>query len=114
MRAGRRHENRCRRIGRRTATFCRFGTVASVAALFCSSGKGCADNSLWPVRIGGRCRSFISCPPPLPCPTRLLRPNCLPPADKKDRKSVVSGKSVSVRVDLGGRRLLKKKITIHI
>src|SRR3546814_18051554 len=28
----------------------------------------------------------------------------------QDRKSVVSGKSVSVRVDLGGRRLLKKKI----
>src|SRR3546814_20571160 len=26
------------------------------------------------------------------------------------RKSVVSGKSVSVRVDLGGRRILKKKI----
>src|SRR3546814_19186171 len=26
-----------------------------------------------------------------------------------DRKSVVSGKSVSVRVDLGGRRLFKKK-----
>src|SRR3546814_19356839 len=26
-----------------------------------------------------------------------------------DRKSVVSGKSVSVRVDLGGRRFLKKK-----
>src|SRR3546814_15583132 len=25
-----------------------------------------------------------------------------------DRKSVVSGKSVSVRVDLGGRRILKK------
>src|SRR3546814_19870681 len=29
--------------------------------------------------------------------------------DHKDRKSVVSGKSVSVRVDLGGRRFLKKK-----
>src|SRR3546814_21114900 len=28
-----------------------------------------------------------------------------------DRKSVVSGKSVSVRVDLGGRRLIKKKKT---
>src|SRR3546814_13160599 len=28
---------------------------------------------------------------------------------RKDRKSVVSGKSVSVRVDLGGRRILKKK-----
>src|SRR3546814_20776763 len=26
-----------------------------------------------------------------------------------DRKSVVSGKSVSVRVDLGGRRLIKKQ-----
>src|SRR3546814_15663204 len=26
-----------------------------------------------------------------------------------DRKSVVSGKSVSVRVDLGGRRIMKKK-----
>src|SRR3546814_14085899 len=27
-----------------------------------------------------------------------------------DRKSVVEGKSVSVRVDLGGRRILKQKI----
>src|SRR3546814_17482087 len=29
---------------------------------------------------------------------------------RRDRKSVVSGKSVSVRVDLGGRRNIKKKI----
>src|SRR3546814_16405593 len=28
---------------------------------------------------------------------------------RRDRKSVVSGKNVSVRVDLGGRRLIKKK-----
>src|SRR3546814_20584639 len=28
----------------------------------------------------------------------------------RDRKSVVSGKSVSVRVDLGGRRIIKTKI----
>src|SRR3546814_20804555 len=28
-----------------------------------------------------------------------------------DRKSVVQGKSVSVRVDLGGRRIIKKKNT---
>src|SRR3546814_20536166 len=28
---------------------------------------------------------------------------------RQDRKSVVSGKSVSVRVDTGGRRLIKKK-----
>src|SRR3546814_14135903 len=29
--------------------------------------------------------------------------------DRADRKSVVSGKSVSGRVDLGGRRIIKKK-----
>src|SRR3546814_20717201 len=28
---------------------------------------------------------------------------------RPDRKSVVQGKSVSVRVDLGGRRIIKKK-----
>src|SRR3546814_12923309 len=28
---------------------------------------------------------------------------------RADRKSVVSGKSVSVRVDLGGRRIIQKK-----
>src|SRR3546814_13429939 len=32
-------------------------------------------------------------------------------AAPRDRKSVVEGKSVSVRVDLGGRRCLKKKKT---
>src|SRR3546814_13778134 len=36
----------------------------------------------------------------------IARPNQL------DRKSVVSGKSVSVRVDLGGRLIIKKKKTI--
>src|SRR3546814_12820592 len=30
-------------------------------------------------------------------------------AEVGDRKSVVEGKSVSVRVDLGGRRIIKKK-----
>src|SRR3546814_11290633 len=30
-------------------------------------------------------------------------------AVRADRKSVVSGKSVSVRVDLGGRRIIKQK-----
>src|SRR3546814_13791833 len=29
----------------------------------------------------------------------------------EDRKSVVSGKSVSVRVDLGGRRIIKKQMS---
>src|SRR3546814_15698197 len=36
-------------------------------------------------------------------PHQLLAPQEL------DRKSVVSGKSVSVRVDLGGRRIIKKQ-----
>src|SRR3546814_20270020 len=40
-------------------------------------------------------------------------PGAVPPASNlhrgSDRKSVVSGKSVSVRVDLGGRRSIKKK-----
>src|SRR3546814_12635910 len=31
----------------------------------------------------------------------------------EDRKSVVSGKRVSVRVDLGGRRIIKKKYRKH-
>src|SRR3546814_16147734 len=31
-----------------------------------------------------------------------------------DRKSVVSGKSVSVRVDLGGGRIINKTISLHI
>src|SRR3546814_13931477 len=31
--------------------------------------------------------------------------------DEKDRQSVVQGKSVSVRVDLGGRRIIKNKST---
>src|SRR3546814_13938737 len=32
---------------------------------------------------------------------------------KRDRKSVVEGKSVPVRVDLGGRRIITKKKTKH-
>src|SRR3546814_17932064 len=34
---------------------------------------------------------------------------CLVQGTLADRKSVVSGKSVSVRVDIGGRRIIKKK-----
>src|SRR3546814_14459451 len=36
-------------------------------------------------------------------------PGAFEPDRRADRKSVVSGKSVSVRVDLGGRRIIKKK-----
>src|SRR3546814_14191451 len=38
-------------------------------------------------------------PPPPPAPSGV---------GERDRKSVVQGKSVSVRVDLGGRRIIKK------
>src|SRR3546814_12090492 len=31
------------------------------------------------------------------------------PSQAQDRKSVVKGKSVAVRVDLGGRRIIRKK-----
>src|SRR3546814_14216412 len=36
-------------------------------------------------------------------------PVAAPESYEEDRKSVVSGKGVSVRLDLGGRRLLQKK-----
>src|SRR3546814_14475974 len=35
-------------------------------------------------------------------------------AGEADRKSVVQGKSVSVRVELGGRSIIKKKITQNV
>src|SRR3546814_11153378 len=38
----------------------------------------------------------------------------MPRIEKADRKSVVWGKSVSVRVDLGGSRSIKTKTTPHI
>src|SRR3546814_15143199 len=38
-----------------------------------------------------------------------IRPDGSDKVTGRDRKSVVEGKSVSVRVDLGGRRTLKKK-----
>src|SRR3546814_13910667 len=42
-------------------------------------------------------------------PGRLRQPRDRRARLAIDRKSVVSGKSVSVRVDLGGRRIIKKK-----
>src|SRR3546814_13280565 len=57
--------------------------------------------------------------PPPKSPRRPARPRPSPATHaaargrsggRRDRKSVVSGKSVSVRLDLGGRRIIKKKI----
>src|SRR3546814_18367614 len=36
------------------------------------------------------------------------------PGGHRDRKSVVLGKSVSVRVDVGGRRIIKKKQNMQV
>src|SRR3546814_13698142 len=51
--------------------------------------------------------------PPSPASEEVpLSSDTAPPAARttsRDRKSVVEGKSVSVRVDLGGRRIMKKK-----
>src|SRR3546814_16142266 len=49
-------------------------------------------------------------PPPGQCRASLARRATLLPSGR-DRKSVVSGKSVPVRLDLGGRRIIKKKKT---
>src|SRR3546814_18703134 len=50
-------------------------------------------------------------------PTLTCPPSCAeyPPgeAGQQERKSVVSGKSVTVSADLGGRRLLKTTIDIN-
>src|SRR3546814_12046834 len=49
-----------------------------------------------------------------PASSASTRKRFWPSTLEVDRKSVVEGKSVSVRVDLGGRRILKKKNTpIH-
>src|SRR3546814_13267536 len=88
---------------------------------------------------GDFARAFFACqyaalvPAPLPLPAALggrtqylehihgmlasigSRALLAPPTliDWLDRKSVVSGRSVSVRVDLGGRRIIKTTNTIH-
>src|SRR3546814_12983828 len=42
-------------------------------------------------------------------PCLLLQTDAMFGRDRTDRKRVVKGKSVSVRVDLGGRRIMTKK-----
>src|SRR3546814_17370462 len=51
--------------------------------------------------------------PPIPhtCQVVKVFASLAPTPGRTDRKSVVSGKSVSVSVDIGGRRILKTKNT---
>src|SRR3546814_14164128 len=63
------------------------------------------DAASWPLRDGGR-RSLET--------YMNAQRQAAAVAAAIDRKSVVSGKRVSVRVDLGGRRIIKKKNIVHI
>src|SRR3546814_15222050 len=56
-------------------------------------------------RAGCRCRNCSASD----CAARGGLPGTHRRPHGQDRKSVVEGKSVSVRLDLGGRRLIKKK-----
>src|SRR3546814_20458551 len=72
----------------RTYTVCRDVEAAAAVILFLSSGERAANYRTLPRR-----------------PRFTMA---------RDRKSVVEGKSASVRVDLGGRRFIKKKTKIAL
>src|SRR3546814_11932219 len=81
--------------------------LSSAAGLRCGFAAGDApliDGLDLALRVGGAGVSL----PILAAGTRLWRDEAHVTANR-DRKSVVSGKSVSVRVDLGGRRNIKKQ-----
>src|SRR3546814_11838614 len=73
---------------------------------------------MWDLEKEAQAAAFDAVQPGAPCESvdaaarRVLERAGLGPDYRLpglDRKSVVSGKSVSVRVDLGGRRIIKKK-----
>src|SRR3546814_12215521 len=69
--------------------------------LFRSAATGGSDDPAQPGTLRGR-RGYVR---PANSSGRDVPDTIL----SRDRKSVVSGKSVTVRVDLGGRRIIKKK-----
>src|SRR3546814_12472005 len=99
-------------------------TLFPYTTLFLSPGfrrDRCAPPALpCPVALGPPLPSSVWKMALLPASTALSlqsRPGAQAAAqprfpDHRDRKSVVSGKSVSVRVDLGGRRIIKNKTKI--
>src|SRR3546814_11033636 len=80
--------------------------AAQVAALPGPAGGGPMDGNRLAFRPFGP--QVYTSAQQLTIPGRESRSPCLLPMPG-DRKSVVSGKSVSVRVDFGGRRIIKKK-----
>src|SRR3546814_12203536 len=94
---------------------CRFHSDASVA----SRGSGALVDALETLgafergNVSGLCRmggkSARLCSEVSPGYTRIHGGRIWLGAAEPDRKSVVEGKGVSVRVDLGGRRMIQKK-----
>src|SRR3546814_11312690 len=90
----------------------------SACARFVGGGKaGCPS---YPLGIASRrvatasaacCPNCAMKPSSWPSATSAWRPAAMSAQPMQDRKSVVEGKSVSVRVDHGGRRIIKKKQT---
>src|SRR3546814_15988823 len=90
-------------------------TLLALVAIYFFGGSVLSDFALaliWGIVIGTYSSIFIAVP--LLLYTGLRRTDEEPQGavpdyqQQTDRKSVVSGKGVSVRVDLGGRRILKK------
>src|SRR3546814_12868034 len=86
---------------KRSRAHCARRRAAADAAIARASPRAeCLRERVSPRTAYGRCRRRDNRPPP-------------PRRARQDRKSGVEGKSVSVRVDLGGRRSIKKKNHIN-
>src|SRR3546814_15292889 len=93
----------------RTYTVCRDVEAAAAVILFLSSGERAANYRTLPRRTRFTMASRTTAPRNDAIKAERLKSPRLIVPPLKDRKSVVEGKSVSVRVDLGGCRSIKKK-----
>src|SRR3546814_12579567 len=101
----------------RAAQKCPAAARSPLWALLATLEKYLAASAYWRLRKAERPAPQLAIAdhsPPSPAafcasPSARRSSPALYQAPAIDRKSVVSGKSVSVRVDLGGRRIIKKK-----
>src|SRR3546814_14218298 len=94
---------------RRRHTICALVTGVQTCALPISPRRNNAPSDRRRVR---RCAPSRR-PSPAPAPARAAPDRAAAPG-RVDRKSVVQGKSVSARVDVGGRRIINKTHNIFI
>src|SRR3546814_18290237 len=94
------------------------GAAALAAGLMIAAGSAAAEtvflsSQLRPIEEAEKVRQVLLKDAPVEADFIVDEPpmviNRVLAEAQADRKSVVSGKSVSVRVDLGGRRIIKKK-----